>query len=99
MNASSIVLIVLAAIARFAARLVDGLDNKLVGWRNRFISAFAQIDVLFMRRYDLITHLVEKTRDNAKHELGTLDSKAELLGAIADMLDCPFPPFAQIAGS
>jgi LemA protein len=71
---SLIVLIVLAALALFAVLFVVGLYNKLVGLRNRFKTAFAQIDVQLKRRYDLIPNLVETAKGYLKHERETLES-------------------------
>ncbi len=48
--------------------------NKLVGLRNRFKNAFAQIDVQLKRRYDLIPNLVETAKGYLKHERGTLEA-------------------------
>lgn len=74
MNTSLIVLIVLAALALFIVLFVVGLYNKLVGLRNRFKNAFAQIDVQLKRRYDLIPNLVETAKGYLKHERGTLEA-------------------------
>jgi len=48
--------------------------NRLVGLRNRFKNAFAQIDVQLKRRYDLIPNLVETAKGYLKHERGTLEA-------------------------
>ena len=72
----SIVLIVLllflAAIVVLALFVV-GIYNRLVGLRNRFKNAFAQIDVQLKRRYDLIPNLVEVAKGYLKHEHSTLE--------------------------
>lgn len=74
MNTSLIILIVLAALVLFAVIFVVGIYNKLVGLRNRFKNAFAQIDVQLKRRYDLIPNLVEIAKGYLKHERGTLEA-------------------------
>ena len=74
MNTSLVVILVLAALALFAVLAVVGLYNKLVGLRNRFKNAFAQIDVQLKRRYDLIPNLVETAKGYLKHESGTLEA-------------------------
>jgi LemA protein len=51
-----------------------GAYNRLVGLRNRFKNAFAQIDVQLKRRYDLIPNLVETAKAYMKHERETLDA-------------------------
>jgi LemA protein len=74
MGAAIIVLIILGAIVLFALMFVIGAYNKLVGLRNRFKNAWAQIDVQLKRRYDLIPNLVETTKGYLKHERGTLEA-------------------------
>ena len=51
-----------------------GIYNGLVGLRNRYKNAFAQIDVQLKRRYDLIPNLVETAKGYMKHERETLDA-------------------------
>ena len=51
-------LVVVAVIAM----MVIGTYNGLVGRRNRYQNAFAQIDVQLKRRYDLIPNLVETAK-------------------------------------
>jgi len=63
------VLIVLAV----AVFWVVSLYNGLVGLRNQFRNAFAQIDVQLKRRYDLIPNLVETVKGYMKHEQDTLE--------------------------
>jgi len=48
--------------------------NGLVGSRNLFKNAFAQIDVQLKRRYDLIPNLVETAKGYLQHERGTLEA-------------------------
>ncbi len=74
MNPIVIVVIVLAALALFAVLFVVSIYNKLVGLRNRFKNAYAQIDVQLKRRYDLIPNLVETAKGYLKHERGTLEA-------------------------
>jgi LemA protein len=51
-----------------------GIYNKLIGLKNRFQNAFAQIDVQLKRRYDLIPNLVETAKGYMKHERETLEA-------------------------
>jgi len=51
-----------------------GIYNTLVGLRNRFKNAFAQIDVQLKRRYDLIPNLVETAKGYMAHERQTLEA-------------------------
>jgi LemA protein len=50
--------------------------NALVRRRNEIGNAFAQIDVQFKRRHDLIPNLVETARKYLQHEQGTLEAVA-----------------------
>lgn len=74
MNTSLIVLIALATLAVLAVLFIVGLYNKLVGLRNRFKNAYAQIDVQLKRRYDLIPNLVETAKGYLSHERSTLEA-------------------------
>ena len=48
--------------------------NGLVGRKNRYQNAFAQIDVQLRRRYDLIPNLVETAKRYLSHERDTLEA-------------------------
>jgi LemA protein len=64
------VLIILVGAVLFAISIY----NRLVGGRNRFKNAFAQIDVQLTRRHDLIPNLVETAKGYMKHERETLEA-------------------------
>jgi LemA protein len=68
--------IAIAVIGLFvlAALVLVGGYNGLVGKRNRFKNAYAQIDVQLKRRYDLIPNLVETVKGYMKHESETLEA-------------------------
>lgn len=68
--AALIVLVLLVAVAIWAISIYNGL----VGGRNRYQNAFAQIDVQLQRRYDLIPNLVETAKGYLKHERETLEA-------------------------
>jgi LemA protein len=53
---------------------IISLYNRLVGARNGYKNAFAQIDVQLTRRYDLIPNLVEIAKGYMKHERETLEA-------------------------
>ncbi|MCT7374226.1 LemA family protein [Chelativorans salis] len=65
-----IILLVIVALVGFVAVLY----NRLVGLRNAYINAFAQIDVQLKRRHDLIPQLVETVKGYMKHERETLEA-------------------------
>jgi LemA protein len=55
--------------------------NRLVGGRNAYKNAFAQIDVQLTRRHDLIPNLVETAKGYIKHERETLEAVIAARGA------------------
>jgi LemA protein len=65
-----IVFIVIVLIAVFFISIY----NRLVGGRNAYKNAFAQIDVQLTRRHDLIPNLVETAKGYMKHERETLEA-------------------------
>ena len=65
---------ILLAIVVVAIWFVVSLYNRLVGARNNYKNAFAQIDVQLTRRYDLIPNLVEIVKGYIKHERETLEA-------------------------
>ena len=81
----AIVLGVLVGVLVFLGIWIAGIYNTLVGLRNRFKNAFAQIDVQLKRRYDLIPNLVEVAKGYLKHERETLEAviKARNIAAAA----------------
>ena len=80
-----IVLGILLGLALVLGLWIAGIYNSLVGLRNRFKNAFAQIDVQLKRRYDLIPNLVEVAKGYLKHERETLEAviKARNIAAAA----------------
>jgi LemA protein len=66
--------LILLAIIVVVVFWVVSLYNRLVGARNGYKNAFAQIDVQLKRRYDLIPNLVETAKGYIKHERETLEA-------------------------
>ena len=54
--------------------VVAGIYNKLVVLKNRYLNAFAQIEVQLKRRHDLIPNLVETVKGAMAHERETLEA-------------------------
>jgi LemA protein len=65
---------VLLALAVLLILFLVGIYNRMVGARNAYQNAFAQIDVQLTRRYDLIPNLVETAKGYLKHERETLEA-------------------------
>lgn len=80
-------MIVLLVIVVVAALLIVSIFNKLVRLRNRFINAFAQIEVQLKRRYDLIPNLVETAKSYMAHEKETLEAIVTARNVAAKGLD------------
>ena len=66
--------LVLVGLVVVLGAWIAGIYNTLVGLRNRFKNAFAQIDVQLKRRYDLIPNRVEVAKGYMKHESSTLEA-------------------------
>src|ERR1041384_5029570 len=69
-----IVLVVVLVPLFFVVTYAISIYNRLIGLRNRFKNAYAQIDVQLKRRYDLIPNLVETAKGYLKHERETLEN-------------------------
>jgi LemA protein len=70
-------LIVLIVIGVLAA-IFFGMYNSLVGKKNQVENAFASIDAILKKRYDLIPNLVATVKQYMQHEAGVLTEITEL---------------------
>jgi LemA protein len=66
---------------------VISIYNNLVKLKNRYLNAFAQIEVQLKRRYDLIPNLVETARGYMQHERETLDAVTTARNDASAILD------------
>ena len=73
-SALLIVLVIFFGLLLLLAFWAIALYNGLIGKRNRFRNAFAQIEVQLQRRYDLIPNLVETAKGYMSHEKDTLEA-------------------------
>ena len=69
-----IAVVVLLVLAALFALFVIVQYNSLVRFRNETQNAWAQVDVVLRRRYDLIPNLVETVKGYAAHERETLEA-------------------------
>ena len=65
---------VVALAVVLLAVLLAATYNRLVTLRQRYLNAYAQIDVQLKRRYDLIPNLVEAVKGYMAHERQTLEA-------------------------
>jgi LemA protein len=70
-------LILLIAIGA-VLMILAGMYNTLVGKKNMADQAFATIDVMLKKRYDLIPNIVATVKQYMQHEKGTLTEITEL---------------------
>ena len=66
-------LIVVLVIVVLLVLWFIGVNNSLVGLRNKVRNQFSQIDIQLKKRYDLIPNLVETVKGYAKHESETFE--------------------------
>lgn len=82
-----IMLGVIAAIIIVILLIIVGIYNKLVSLKNRYLNAFAQIEVQLKRRHDLIPNLVETVKGYMTHEKETFERVISARNQAASLLE------------
>ena len=70
--------IAIAIVVAVALLIVFAMYNSLIGKKNDVENAFASIDVMLKKRYDLIPNLVAAVKQYMQHEAGLLTKVTEL---------------------
>ncbi len=87
MRALAIMLLVIVGLGLLIAMWIYGQYNSIVNFDEEANKAFAQVDVVLQRRYDLIPNLVETVKGYAAHEssvlLGVTEARSRVGQAIA----------------
>src|SRR5215213_7236998 len=76
-----IAIIVIAVLIIVLVLIVIGLNNSMIGARNRVDEAWSGIDVQLKRRHDLVPNLVETVKGYAQHERETFQRVTEARAA------------------
>ncbi|MDR2341714.1 MAG: LemA family protein [Campylobacteraceae bacterium] len=84
MNMSFVIIVVIVVLLIL---YVISIFNTLVALKNRYLNAFAQIEVQLKRRYDLIPNLVETAKAYLKHEKETLEFVVKARNQAAQTLE------------
>ena len=93
---SMLVLLVLIVVVGFWA---VGLYNGLVGSRNGYKNAFAQIDVQLTRRHDLIPNLVNTVKGAMQFERETLEAVVSARNKAIQVQQAPGVSVSQTAAA
>jgi LemA protein len=72
-----IAIIIIAVVVVVLVLIFIGVNNSIIGERNRCDEAWSGIDVQLKRRHDLIPNLVETVKGYATHERETFEKVTE----------------------
>ena len=78
MSKSKVILIVAAVVVGVALIWFVATNNQLVALREGCSAAWAQVETVLQRRFDLIPNLVETVKGYAKHEKTVLEDVTKL---------------------
>jgi LemA protein len=89
-----VVIIVIAVLVVIGILVFIGVNNSMIGARNRCDEAWSGIDVQLKRRHDLIPNLVETVKGYATHERETFEKVTQ---ARADAMKAQGPAQSSAA--
>jgi len=69
--------IIIVAVVVLLVLIFIGVNNSMIGARNRVDEAWSGIDVQLKRRHDLVPNLVETVKGYATHERETFQKVTE----------------------
>src|SRR6266487_6460549 len=72
-----IAIIIIAVLVVLLILVFVGVNNSMIGARNRCNEAWSGIDVQLKRRHDLVPNLVETVKGYASHERETFEKVTE----------------------
>jgi LemA protein len=72
-----VVIIIIAVLVVLLVLIFIGVNNSMIGARNRVDEAWSGIDVQLKRRHDLVPNLVETVKGYATHERETFQKVTE----------------------
>jgi LemA protein len=73
-----VVLVIIGAVALLGGAWAVDINNRLVKLNEGINGAWAQVETVLQRRYDLIPNLVNTVKGYAKHESGVLEEITRL---------------------
>ncbi len=77
-NVGCVVVLVVLGLTVLVGGWLIGLNNRLVALQEGTSAAWAQVETVLQRRYDLIPNLVNTVKGYAEHEKGLFEEVAKL---------------------